>query len=72
MVRDRRGKLDYPPTHFHWFSGPAFHQGIETHQRDEAPVRVYDPEKRWPQSFRKLWPIAEGLVGSFRVASTRG
>ncbi|HEX7678354.1 MAG TPA: hypothetical protein VF713_09530 [Thermoanaerobaculia bacterium] len=23
-------RLDYPPTRFFWFSGPAFHEGIET------------------------------------------
>ena len=24
-------RLDSPPTRFFWFSGPAFHEGIETH-----------------------------------------
>ena len=41
----RKPRLDYPPTRFFWFSGPAFHEGIETHELDGAPVRVYDPEK---------------------------
>jgi hypothetical protein len=27
-------RLDYPPTRFVWFSGPAFHDGIETHKLD--------------------------------------
>jgi hypothetical protein len=27
------------------FSGPAFHEGIETHEPDGEPVRIYDPEK---------------------------
>lgn len=43
-------RLDYPPTR--WFSGPAFHEGIETHQLDGVPVRIYDPEKTLVDSFR--------------------
>jgi hypothetical protein len=26
-----RPRLDYPPTRFFWFSGPAFNEDIETH-----------------------------------------
>jgi hypothetical protein len=33
-------RLDYPPTRFFWFSGPAFHEGIETHELDGVPVLV--------------------------------
>ncbi len=45
-------RLDYPPTKFHWFSGPAFHEGIETHQIDGVAVRIYDPEKSIVDCFR--------------------
>lgn len=45
-------RLDYPPTRFFWFSGPAFHQGIETHDFDGVPVRIYDPEKTLVDCFR--------------------
>lgn len=45
-------RLDYPPTHFFWFSGPAFHEGIETHELDGVPVRIYDPEKTLVDCFR--------------------
>lgn len=45
-------RLDYPPTRFFWFSGPAFHDGIETHRLDGASVRVYDPEKTLADCFR--------------------
>jgi predicted transcriptional regulator of viral defense system len=45
-------RLDYPPTRFYWFSGPAFHDGIETHDLDGVPVRIYDPEKTLVDSFR--------------------
>jgi len=47
-----RPRLDYPPTRFFWFSGPAFHEGIETHELDGVPVRVYDPEKTLVDCFR--------------------
>jgi len=45
-------RLDDPPTHFVWFSGPAFHEGIETHDLDGVPVRIYDPEKTIVDCFR--------------------
>ena len=48
----RKPRLDYPPTKFFWFSGPAFHEGIETHDFDGAPVRIYDPEKTLVDCFR--------------------
>ncbi len=48
----RKPRLDHPPTQFFWFSGPAFHDGIETHKLDGVPVRVYDPEKTLVDCFR--------------------
>jgi predicted transcriptional regulator of viral defense system len=48
----RKPRLDYPPTTFFWFSGPAFHEGIETHQLDGVSIRVYDPEKTLVDCFR--------------------
>jgi predicted transcriptional regulator of viral defense system len=48
----RKPRLDYPPTRFFWFSGPVFHEGIETHPLDGTPVRIYDPEKTLADCFR--------------------
>lgn len=48
----RKPRLDHPPTCFFWFSGPAFHEGIETHFLDNVPVRIYDPEKTLADCFR--------------------
>lgn len=48
----RKPRLDYPPTHYFWFSGPAFHQGIGTHELDGVLVRIYDPEKTLVDCFR--------------------
>ena len=45
-------RLDYPPTHFTWFSGPAFHEGIETHLLDGVAVRIYSAEKTVVDCFR--------------------
>ncbi|MGE0327958.1 MAG: type IV toxin-antitoxin system AbiEi family antitoxin domain-containing protein [Polyangiaceae bacterium] len=48
----RKPRIDYPPTEFRWFSGSAFHQGIEVHSIDGVKLRVYDPEKTLADSFR--------------------
>jgi predicted transcriptional regulator of viral defense system len=48
----RKPCIDYPPTRFFWFSGPAFHEGIETHTLDHVSVRIYDPEKTLADCFR--------------------
>ena len=48
----RKPRLDYPPTRYFWFSGPAFHEGIATHTLDGVPVRIYDPEKTLVDCFR--------------------
>jgi predicted transcriptional regulator of viral defense system len=48
----RKPRIDHPPTRFYWFSGPAFSEGIQTHQLDGAAVRIYDPEKTLADCFR--------------------
>ena len=58
----RKPRLDYPPTRFYWFSGPAFSEGIETHQLDGAPVRIYDPEKTLVDCFRYRNQIGMDVV----------
>jgi predicted transcriptional regulator of viral defense system len=55
-------RLDYPPTRFFWFSGPAFHDGIETHELDDTPVRIYDPEKTLVDGFRYRSQIGMDVV----------
>jgi predicted transcriptional regulator of viral defense system len=58
----RKPRLDYPPVRFFWFSGPAFHEGIETHEVDGAPVRIYDPEKTIADCFRYRNQIGMDVV----------
>ena len=58
----RKPRLDYPPTRFFWFSGPAFHEGIETHELDGTSVRIYDPEKTLTDCFRYRNQIGMDVV----------
>ena len=58
----RKPRLDYPPTRFYWFSGPAFSDGIETHQLEGTPVRIYDPEKTLVDCFRYRNQIGMDVV----------
>jgi predicted transcriptional regulator of viral defense system len=58
----RKPRLDYPPTRFFWFSGPAFHEGIEANKLDGVFVRVYDPEKTLTDCFRYRNQIGMDVV----------
>lgn len=48
----KRPPPGYPPVRFFSFSGPAFHEGIETHEVEGVSVRIYDPEKTLVDCFR--------------------
>ena len=48
----RSPRLDYPPLHIFRFSGPAWSEGIESHQISQASVRIYCPEKSVADSFK--------------------
>jgi predicted transcriptional regulator of viral defense system len=48
----RPPKLDHPPISIFWFKGPAFSEGIEVHEVDRVPVRVYSPEKTLADCFK--------------------
>lgn len=58
----RKPRLDHPPTRFFWFSGPAFHEGIETHTLDGVSVRIYDPEKTLVDCFRYRHQLGMDVV----------
>ena len=49
---DEPPRLEYPPLRLFWFSGPAYHEGIETHDVDGTDVRIYDPEKTIADCFK--------------------
>jgi predicted transcriptional regulator of viral defense system len=35
-----RPRLEHPPLRVFWFSGPAWHEGVETYHVDKVPVRI--------------------------------
>lgn len=45
-------RLEYPPLRIFWFSGTAFTEGIEPHDVDAIPVKVYNPEKTLADCFK--------------------
>ena len=45
-------RLDYPPIRIFWFSGSAFTEGVEQHDVDGIPVKVYNPEKTLADCFK--------------------
>lgn len=47
-----RPRLDYPPLRIFWFSGPAWSEGVEIHQVDDVPVRIYSLEKSVADVFK--------------------
>ncbi len=53
VPRDSRlPSLDYPPILAHRFSEQAYRSGIEEHQIDGVPVKVYSPEKTLADCFK--------------------
>lgn len=63
-----RPRVEHPPTRCFWFSGAAFHEGIETRLLDGVPIRVYDPEKTVVDCFRYRNQIGTDVViGALRL-----
>ncbi len=44
--------ITYPPTHFFWFSGRNFTEGVETHIFSGIKICCYNPEKTIVDCFR--------------------
>src|ERR1700687_6071509 len=45
-------KIDGVPLRLFWYSEPSFSAGIDTVTMDEAPVRIYSPEKTIADCFK--------------------
>ena len=45
-------KFDYPPIELVRFTGPAFSFGVEEHEVDRVPVKVYSPAKTVADCFK--------------------
>ena len=50
--RAARPRIDYPPVRIMRFSGKSLMEGIEAHEIDGVPVRVYCPAKTVADSFK--------------------
>ena len=48
----RPPRIDYPPVDVHQFARAAFREGIEVHELDALPVRIYSPEKSIADIFK--------------------
>jgi predicted transcriptional regulator of viral defense system len=57
-----RPALDYPPLRTFWFSGPAWSEGVETHQLDGMPVRIYSPEKTVADCFKYRYKLGMDIA----------
>ncbi len=47
-----RPRIQHPPVRFFWFGESTFEKGIEIHEVDSFPVRVYSPEKTLADCFK--------------------
>ncbi len=45
-------RLDHPPLRLFRFSGAAWREGVETHEIDGVPVRMYSPAKSVADAFK--------------------
>jgi predicted transcriptional regulator of viral defense system len=45
-------RLSYPPMRLFWFSGQAYTAGVEEHELDGIPVKIYGPEKTIADCFK--------------------
>lgn len=45
-------RLEHPPLRVFWFTGKAFSEGVETHEVDGVPVRIYGAEKTLADCFK--------------------
>ena len=48
----KRPRVDYPPIRIFWFSGGALTFGVQTHELDGVPVRIYSPAKTVADCFK--------------------
>jgi len=45
-------RIEHPPIELFWFSRQAFSSGVQTHELDGIPVRIYSPEKTLADCFK--------------------
>lgn len=57
-----RPRLDWPPLQVHWLSGEMFDFGIETHDLDGVPVRIYGAAKTVADCFKFRSQLGIGVA----------
>lgn len=62
----RKPKVDYPPVHSIFFTGPCFHEGIDIHRIMKQDVRIYNAPKTVIDCFR--WRNEVGLDVALEAA----
>ena len=66
-------RLTHPPLRVFWFSGLSATEGIQVHNVDGMPVRIYSPEKTLADSFKFRKKIGlETAVEALRLYRARG
>lgn len=55
-------RLAHPPIRVYWFTGQAFTEGVEVHEVDGVPLRVYGPEKTLADCFKYRNKIGMDVV----------
>ena len=48
----KRPRIGYPPIRAFWFSGLAFKSGVQVHDLDGVPVKIYSPAKTVADCFK--------------------
>ena len=48
----KRPRVEYPPIRAFWFSQSAFTEGVQVHDIDGVPVRIYSPAKTVADCFK--------------------
>lgn len=48
----KRPRIDYPPVRIFWLTGQALTAGVQTHDLDGVPVRIYSPAKTVVDCFK--------------------
>lgn len=48
----KRPRIGYPPTRTFWFTGKALTTGVQTHELDGVPVKIYNPAKTVADCFK--------------------
>ena len=48
----KRPRIDYPPTRTFWLTGKALTTGVQTHELDGVPVKIYSPAKTVADCFK--------------------